>query len=62
VTYDPISDNLIHGSDASIAIYAGSVGATSGIYAPQSVYVIGVNSPYSPSVSVNQAYEPKTNA
>jgi len=60
VTYDPISNNLIHGSDASIAIDAGSVGATSGIYAPQRVYVMGVNSPYSPSVSVNQAYDPIT--
>ena len=60
VTYDPTSNNLTYGADASVGIDSGSVGATSGIYAPQRVYVMGVNSPYSPSVSVNQAYDPIT--
>ena len=60
-TYDPITNNLTYGLDASIGVDAGNVGATSGIYAPKRVYVMGVKSSTSPSVPVNQAYDPITN-
>jgi hypothetical protein len=60
-TYDPMTNNLTQGSDASIGVDAGNVGATSGIYAPQRVYVMGVKSSTSPSIPVNQAYDPITN-
>jgi N-acetylneuraminic acid mutarotase len=60
-TYDPMTNNLTQGSDASIGVDAGNVGATSGIYAPQRVYVMGIKSSTSPSIPVNQAYDPITN-
>ena len=61
-TYDPITNNLTYGLDASIGVQGGNVGATSGIYAPQRVYVMGVKSSTSPSFPENQAYDPITNA
>jgi len=60
-TYDPMTNNLTYGLDASIGVDAGNVGATSGIYAPQRVYVMGVKSSTSPSTPVNQVYDPITN-
>ena len=60
-TYDPMTNNLTYGLDASIGVDAGNVGATSGIYAPKRVYVMGVKSSTSPSIPVNQAYDPITN-
>ncbi len=60
-TYNPITNNLTYGLDASIGVQGGNVGATSGINAPQRVYVMGVKSSTSPSIPVNQAYDPITN-
>ena len=60
-TYDPMTNNLTYGLDASIGVDAGNVGATRGIYAPKRIYVMGVKSSTSPSIPVNQAYDPITN-
>ena len=60
-TYDPMTNNLTYGSDASIGVQGGNVGATSGIYAPKRVYVMGIKSSTSPSIPENQAYDPITN-
>jgi hypothetical protein len=59
--YDPLTNNLTQGLDASIGVDAGNVGATSGFYAPRRLYVMGVKSSSSPSIPVNQAYDPTTN-
>ena len=62
MVYDPKSNNITHGSDNINAIVAGSVGATSGIYAPKRVYIMGVKVNTSPDISESQAYDPITDS
>ena len=60
VIYDPEKNNLTQGKDGQIGIGGTAVGATTGVKAPKRVYVLGVTSQKVPLVSVNQAYDPKT--
>jgi hypothetical protein len=62
MVYDPKSNNITHGSDNINAIVAGSVGATSGIYAPKRVYIMGVKVNTSPDIPESQAYDPITDS
>ena len=61
VIYDPENNNLTQGKDGQIGVGGTAVGATTGVKAPERVYVLGVTSQKVPHVSVNQAYDPITN-
>ena len=61
VIYDPEKNNLTQGKDGQTGVGGTAVGATTGVKAPERVYVLGVTSQKVPHVSVNQAYDPITN-
>jgi hypothetical protein len=58
--YDPEKNNLTQGKDGPVGIGGTAVGSTTGEKAPERVYVLGVTSQKVPHLSVNQAYDPKT--
>jgi len=58
--YSPEFNNLTVGETAPLIVGNGAGGVTSGVEAPQRVYVFGLASGMYPPYSVNQVYDPKT--
>jgi N-acetylneuraminic acid mutarotase len=58
--YDPEKDAWIFGSSLSTAVLGAAAGATTGIRAPERIYVIG-GAPNIQATDVNQVYDPQNN-
>jgi len=60
--YDTETDNWSEGTSGPTVVVEGAAGATTGVNAPQRVYVLGLAVNKHPTPSTNQVYDPKTDA
>jgi len=60
--YDTETDNWNEGTSEPTAVVEGAAGATTGLRAPQRVYVLGLAVNQHPTPSTNQVYDPETDA
>jgi hypothetical protein len=59
--YDTGSDSWSEGTSGPVVVVEGAAGATTGVKAPQKVYVLGVPVEALYPTVINQVYDPKTN-
>ena len=60
--YDTETDNWSEGTSGPTVVGVGAAGATTGVKAPQRVYVLGLAVNQHPTPSTNQVYDPETDA
>lgn len=65
--YNPANDSWSHGAPAPLPIILANAGTTTGVYAPERIYVFGVNAqlPYwqlTTTGFITQSYDPNTNS
>ncbi len=60
--YDTETDNWNEGASSPTAVVEGAAGATTGVNAPQRVYVLGLAVNQHPTPSTNQVYDSETDA
>ena len=60
--YDTETDNWSEGTSGPTVVGVGAAGATTGVKAPQRVYVLGLAVNQHPTPSTNQVYDPKTDS